>query len=188
MRLASALLPLVAVGIVFMAVDMAAFSQTKPKSPPATQAPAKGETAPPAENQPPPSGWSSRCVSEGRQSALDCRVEQTVVETKTRQFLLQLAVRVPADTRKPVLTIQMPLGVLLTSGVTVKIDDGKADRYDVQTCDQKGCYAQVPVSSDMLQVMGKGKQMLVTLQNLSKQDLNIPVPLNGFMAAYQKIQ
>jgi invasion protein IalB len=61
-------------------------------------------------------------------------------------------------------------------------------RLGTQTCDQKDYYIQMPVSNDMLQAMGKGKQMTVSFQNLSKQDITIPVPLNGFMVAYQKIQ
>jgi invasion protein IalB len=101
---------------------------------------------------------------------------------------MQVLVRVPPDTHKPVLAIQMPLGLFLPGGVSLKLDDGKPDRLDVQTCDQKGCYIQMPVSNDMLQAMGKGKQMMVSFQNLSKQDINVPVPLNGFMVAYQKIQ
>ena len=87
-----------------------------------------------------------------------------------------------------VITIQMPIGLFLHGGVTLKLDGGKPDRLDVQTCDQKGCYIQMPVSNDMLQAMGKGKQMIVSFQNLGKQDINIPVPLSGFMVAYQKIQ
>lgn len=195
MRIAPILLPILAVGMVFMAADMAAVGQTKPKTtpPPAAQALPKGaanttEAAPPAENQPPPSGWVSRCLSDGRQSGLDCNVEQSIIETKSRQLLMQVVVRVPSDTRKPVLTIQMPLGLFLPAGVALRFDEGKPERYDVQTCDQKGCYFQVPVSNEMLQQMGKGKQMMVTFQNLGKQDINVPVPLNGFIAAYEKIK
>jgi len=195
MRIAPVLLPILAVGMVFMVTDMAALSQGKPKTapPPAAQAPPKGaasttEATPPAENQPPPSGWASRCSSDGRQSGLDCSAEQSIIETKSRQLLMQVAVRVPSDTRKPVLTIQMPLGLFLPAGVTLRFDAGKPERYDVQTCDQKGCYLQVPVSNEMLQAMGKGKQMTVTFQNLGKQDIGVPVPLNGFMVAYEKIK
>ena len=197
MRVALILLPIITVCTLLMASDMAALSQTKlkektPAPAPAAQVPLKGtattEAAAAADNQPPSSGWVSRCTSDGRQSTLDCSVEQSIIETKSRQLLMQVLVRVPPDTHKPVLTIQMPLGLFLPGGVMLKLDDGKSDRLDVQTCDQKGCYIQMPVSNDMLQAMGKGKQMTVSFQNLSKQDINIPVPLNGFMVAYQKVQ
>jgi|SRR5690348_14263503 len=202
MRIAPILLPALVVGMLFMAADMAAVSQTKtnskapaaPAAPPAAQVPLKGAATPEAapaaaapDNQP-AANWASRCASDGRQSGLDCSVEQSIVETKSRQLLMQVVVRVPPDTRKPVLTIQLPLGLFLPAGVTLKFDEGKTDRFDVQTCDQKGCYLQMPVSNEMLQQIGKSKQMSVTFQNLSKQDIGVPVSLNGFMVAYDKIK
>ena len=194
MRLARALLPLIATGLLVMTADMAAVSQTKPKEktpPPAVDVPLRGgaQTAPAADaTEPPPSGWVSRCAADGRQSVLDCSVEQSIIETKSRQLLMQVVVRVPPDTRKPALVLQLPLGLFLPAGIKLQFDDGKPERFDVQTCDQKGCYVQMPVSSDMLQAMSKGKSMSVTFQNLAKQDIGVPVPLNGFMVAYQKIQ
>ena len=197
MRIAPILLPALVVGMLFMAADMAAVSQTKTNSKtpaaPAAQVPLKGatpEAAPAAaatENQP-AANWASRCASDGRQSGLDCSVEQSIVETKSRQLLMQIVVRVPPDTRKPVLTIQLPLGLFLPAGVTLKFDENKPERFDVQTCDQKGCYLQMPVSNEMLQEMAKGKQLSVSFQNLSKQDIGVPVSLNGFMVAYDKIK
>lgn len=198
MRIAPVLLPLFAVGMFFMASDMAAVSQTKtntktPPAPAAPQVPLKGPAAPEGaptstESQPPAASWASRCAADSRQSALDCSVEQSIIETKSRQLLMQIVVRVPPDTRKPVLAIQLPLGLFLPAGVTLKFDEGKPERFDVQTCDQKGCYLQLPVSPEMLQQMAKGKQMSVSFQNLSKQDIGVPVPLGGFALAYDKIK
>jgi invasion protein IalB len=199
MRIAPILLPILAVGTLFLAADMAALSQTKtnpsktaPPPAPAAQVPLKGaapEAAPATtENQPSGPVWASRCASDGRQSGLDCTLEQSIFEAKSRQLLMQVVVRVPPDTRKPVLIIQLPLGLFLPAGVTLKFDDGKPGRYDVQTCDQKGCILQVPVSNEMLQEMAKSKQMAVSFQNLSKQDIGVPVSLNGFIVAYDKIK
>jgi len=95
---------------------------------------------------------------------------------------------VPPDTRKPVLTVQLPLGLFLPAGVTIRFDEGKPERFDVETCDQKGCYLQIPISNEMLGEMAKGKQMSVTFQNLSKQDIGVPVSLAGFTVAYDKIK
>jgi len=199
MRITPILLPILAVGMLFMAADMAAVSQTKsntsPKAPPAApqaQVPLKGaapEAAPAAaEPQPPAANWASRCAADGRQSVLDCSVEQSIVETKSRQLLMQIVVHVPPDTRKPVLTVQLPLGLFLPAGVTIRFDEGKPERFDVETCDQKGCYLQIPISNEMLGEMAKGKQMSVTFQNLSKQDIGVPVSLAGFTVAYDKIK
>lgn len=200
MRIAPVVLPLLAFGMLFMASDMAAVSQTKtntkiPPAPaaPASQVPLKGPAAPEAapaaaESQPSAANWASRCAADARQSALDCSVEQSIIETKSRQILMQIVVRVPPDTRKPVLTIQLPLGLFLPAGVILKFDEGKPERFDVQTCDQKGCYLQLPVSPEMLQQMTKGKQMSVTFQNLGKQDIGVPVSLGGFVVAYDKIK
>jgi invasion protein IalB len=184
---------LAAASLVLLAGYGLGLGQTQPKA--KTAAPAATTEVPlrtqnPAqqtENAAPPP-WSSRCTSEGRQAVLDCSVEQSVFESQSRQLLLMVAVRVSSDTRKPSIVLQLPFGLFLPAGVSVQFDENKPERLEVQTCDQKGCYVTMPMSSEMLQSMTKGKNMSVKFQNLSKKEIALPVQLAGFAAAYQKIQ
>ena len=62
----------------------------------------------------PPAIWVVSC--DDNNGRLDCRAGQSVFIKKTGQRLLSVAVRVPADTKKPVLMLQVPLGVYLPAG------------------------------------------------------------------------
>ena len=70
----------------------------------------------------------------------------------------------------------------------MQVDDGKPESLAFQTCDVKGCYALTPVSKDMLAAMKSGKIFRVTVQNLNKENVGIPLTLANFSDAYQKIQ
>jgi invasion protein IalB len=169
------------------------FSQTphapKAKTPPrAAQAtPAPHADAAPA-NTPAPPGWVARCSSASRDAPLECAVEQTAVLTKTGQLIVLLNIRVASETRQPIAVIQLPLGLNLPAGAKLQVDDGKVSDLQIQTCEQRGCYANSPIPADMLAAMKSGKQLKVSFQNLAKETITIPMPLADFAAAYDKIK
>lgn len=152
---------------------------------PATPAP-QAEAAP--ANPPTPPGWSARCSSASRGAPLECLIEQTAVLTKTGQLIVLIDIRVPSDTHAPVAVIQLPLGLNLPAGAKLQVDDGKATDLQIQTCEQRGCYANTPISPEMLAAMKTGKQLKVSFQNLAKEVIAIPMPLTDFAAAYEKIK
>ena len=154
---------------------------------PATPAPAapQAEAAPAT---PPPPGWSARCNSASRGAPLECLIEQTAVLTKTGQLIVLINIRVPSDTHEPVAVVQLPLGLNLPAGAKLQVDDGKAAELQIQTCEQRGCYTNAPISPEMLAAMKTGKQLKVSFQNLAKEVIAIPMPLTDFAAAYEKIK
>ena len=171
------------------------FSQTPPapkaKTPPraaqASPTPAPQADAAPA-NTPAPAGWVARCTSASRDAPLECAIEQTAVLTKTGQLIVLLNIRVASDTRTPIAILQLPLGLNLPAGAKLQIDDGKVSDLQIQTCEQRGCYANSPISGEMLAAMKSGKQLKVSFQNLGKEVISIPMPLTDFAAAYEKIK
>jgi invasion protein IalB len=142
---------------------------------------------PRSKESPSSSVWVTKCASVAREEALDCSVEQTVILTKTQQFLLSVVVRVPPDTRQPGMMIHLPLGLFLPAGVTVQLDGQKPQQLQVQTCDSKGCYAGTVVSSSMLAAMKQNEHLTIIFEDLPKNKITVPVPLKGFAEAYQKI-
>jgi invasion protein IalB len=152
-------------------------------SPPPAPAPAAAETP-----QTPALVWTTRCTSEGRRLPLDCAMEQRAFITSTGQFIGSVTLRLPPDTQSPVMMITTPLGLSLAGGVVFNIDGGTPTTLPLQTCDNNGCYAGAPVSSELLAAMSRGTTLNVTFKNLSQQDISLPMSLIGFTAAYQKIQ
>lgn len=139
-------------------------------------------------NTPPPPGWAARCTSISREAPLECAIEQSAVLTKTGQLLVLVNVRVPSDTHTPVVAVQLPLGLNLPVGAKLQVDEGKVVDMQIQTCENRGCYASTPIAPDMLAALKAGKQLKVSFQNLQKETITIPLPLTDFAAAYDKIK
>jgi invasion protein IalB len=160
-------------------------SRTTQATPSPTPAP-QAEAAPP--NTPAPPGWVARCSSVSRDAPLECAVEQTAVLTKTGQLIVLINIRVASDTRTPIAVVQLPLGLNLPAGAKLQVDDGKTSDLQIQTCEQRGCYANAPIPADLLAAMKSGKQLKISFQNLGKETITIPMPLADFAAAYDKIK
>ena len=93
-----------------------------------------------------------------------------------------------SDTHAPVALVQLPLGLNLPGGAKFQVDDSKAIDLQIQTCEARGCYANLQISPDMLAALKSGKQLKVSFQNLAKETIAIPMPLADFGAAYEKIK
>ena len=178
--------------------DRSAFSlaQQAPKSKAAPHAAqtAPAPAAPPAEPGSPPAtprrppGWAARCTSASRDAPLECAIEQTAVLTKTGQLIVLVNIRVPSDTHAPIALVQLPLGLNLPAGAKLQVDDGKTIDLQIQTCENRGCYASTPIAPELLAALKSGKQLKVSFQNLGKETITIPMPLADFAAAYDKIK
>jgi invasion protein IalB len=158
-------------------------AQATPAAPATPQA-----DTPPAAAAPAQPGWAARCTSASRDAPLECAIEQTAVLSKTGQLIVLVNIRVPSDTHAPVLLLQLPLGLNLPVGAKLQVDDGKTADLQIQTCDNRGCYASIPIAADLLAALKSGKQLKLSFQNLNKETITIPMPLTDFPAAYDKIK
>ena len=185
-------LALLVAGVAFGLAGSSHAQTSKSKGPPrtaqtaATPATPQAETAP--ANSPAPTGWAARCTSASREAPLECAIEQTAVLSKTGQLIVLVNIRVPSDTHTPVVLVQLPLGLNLPVGAKLQVDDGNVTDLQIQTCENRGCYASAPIAPDLLTALKSGKQLKVSFQNLGKETITIPMPLADFSAAYEKIK
>lgn len=173
--------------IAMVAATATSFAQQSPKA----KTPAQTQPAPPPSSAPSPqqaAGWAARCSSPNRDAPLECAMEQTAIHTKTGQLVVLVNIRVPGDTRTPIALIQLPLGLNLQAGAKFQVDDGKSIDLPIQTCENRGCYASFPIAPETLNALRSGKQLKIVFQDLSKETITIPLPLNDFSVAYDKIK
>ena len=90
-------------------------------------------------------GWAVNCKSEAKEKELECRMSQTVVLKQSGQILTNMTFRIPADTKKPEIIVQLPLGVFLAAGATVQVDENPPQRINYRACDRSGCFAILPL-------------------------------------------
>ena len=161
---------------------LAQTQQPKGIAPAATTAPAESAGQP---SQPQPN-WIVSC-SPGR-SGLECRAGQSLFLKATRQRVLSVAARIPADTKKPVLLLQLPLGVYLPAGATLQIGKAEAKTLSFTACDRGGCVAEYNITDAELSAVAKGSDLTISAQTPSKKPFTLTVPALGFAAAYAKIK
>ena len=159
----------------------------------ASTAVAQAQTPPPQQTPPPPqqhaeqgSNWRVECGNDGK--VLDCRAVFQVTQRETNQLIAAVAIRIPPDTKKPVILIQLPLGIQVTEPVTVQVDQSTPEKFGVQTCTQQGCFVGAPLSDALLAAMRTGKELKVAFANLNKQAVTVTMGLVGFGLAYDKIK
>jgi invasion protein IalB len=151
--------------------------------PPAAAAPAAPVTQAPAGP-----AWTSQCSSAARNTAPECVVSQTAFLTQTGQMIAAVSVRVPPNTKQPVMMVHVPVGLFIPAGIGIQVDEGKVETLAIQTCDLKGCYAGNPMSPELLASMKSGKRFSVTFKNLNQQTITVPLTLAQFAEAYANIQ
>lgn len=149
---------------------------------------AAAQNVDPAAQTAPESNWITNCSSASRQGVPECSVEQSIVKTDTLQIVVLFSVRIPADTRSPVMLIQVPLGLFLPAGVQMQTDEDPPMDLPVQTCDAAGCYVSGPVSADLLAQLRRGKTLRVSFQDLSRTRIDVSMPLARFSAAYDSVR
>jgi invasion protein IalB len=131
-----------------------------------------------------PAPWGSFCSGQGRSDKLACRIEQRVVLSNSGQLLTAVAIELPAEAAQdPTMTVQLPNGLFLPAGLRLGVDSVEVASLPFQTCDGSGCYAQTPVTVDLVAAMQRGTTLTVTFQDVRQVEIAVPVSLAGFSAA-----
>jgi invasion protein IalB len=136
----------IAIAVALAGISGTAEAATAVKKPVPKPAVAEGQhnaeaAAPPAAAQAGAKGWATRCSAAARQAPLECVIEESVVMNGTGQLVVGVTIRVPNDTRSPVLLIHLPLGLYLPAGVKLQVDAAEPVGLALQTCDGSGCFS-----------------------------------------------
>ena len=129
--------------------------------------------------------WLVNCAAVKGKSA--CQAIQRLTIRKTGQLLISVSVRIPPKSKNAAMMLQLPHGLFIPEGVSLKIDDQAAKKHPIQTCDARGCYVGLPIDSRMLKSLRGGKTFSIGFKNLTKKDILIPLSLGGFEEAYKKL-
>jgi len=138
--------------------------------------------------QSPGPGWALSCKSGARDAGLSCRLSQAVVMKKSGRLLTRVTFLLPAAGQNPKLNIQVPLGVLISAGATIRVDESPPQGLRFSTCNRNGCYAETTLSPTFLASLRKGRQLVIEFKNLAEKTIKLPLSLGGFDEAYTKAQ
>jgi invasion protein IalB len=179
-----------------VAADAPVLAQAPPPAQPAPKAQPKAQpkAAPQAPAQAPSGGpdvpqliytiWTKVCLKG--QEANAQQVCFTGKEGRIDSGLLVVgAVLIePEGSASKVLRITLPLGMQLSPGTRVIVDNGQPMNAPYMTCFPNGCMADYEASSELIGKMKKSQSMVVQGINSQGQAINLPLPLPDFAKAY----
>lgn len=119
-----------------------------------------------------------------------CGLVQTIVDNNTKRQVVGIAIRYAGNgvDRRLGMFVTVPLGIFLGSGVGGKIDDGKQFKFNLQSCNQRGCQVALEVKKDMLEELKKGNRLIVGFKaRANSNTIAVPVSLKGFTAGLKSI-
>ncbi len=163
--------------------------------------PAQGETtdvpkavvavAPAAQGEPPVRSthgdWQVRCDTPAGAQSEQCVLMQFVTAEDRDNVGLTVIVLKTADKKAKIMRILAPLGVLLPSGLGLKIDDTDMGRAGFVRCLPNGCVAEVILEDKLLQKLESGKTATFIIFQTPEEGIGIPISLNGFAPGFDNL-
>ena len=187
--------------IVSAASDIAAARAADAEARSIQATPAQGETtdvpkavvavAPPAQGEPPVRSthgdWQVRCDTPAGAQSEQCVLMQFVTAEDRENVGLTVIVLKTADKKAKIMRILAPLGVLLPSGLGLKIDDTDMGRAGFVRCLPNGCVAEVILEDKLLQKLEGGKTATFIIFQTPEEGIGIPISLNGFGPGFDNL-
>ena len=124
--------------------------------------------------------WQMRCEVPPGAKAEQCALVQNVAAEDRPNLSLLVIVLKTADQKSRLLRVVAPLGVLLPSGLGLKIDDKDIGRAGFVRCLTTGCVAEVVMDDALTGQLKTGKSATFIVFQTPEEGVGIPVSLNGF--------
>ncbi|WP_199092956.1 invasion associated locus B family protein [Bosea sp. ASV33] len=124
--------------------------------------------------------WQMRCEVPPGAKAEQCALVQNVAAEDRPNLTLLVIVLKTADQKSRLLRVVAPLGVLLPSGLGLKIDDKDIGRAGFVRCLTTGCVAEVVMDDTLLGQLKGGKSATFIVFQTPEEGVGVPVSLSGF--------
>ncbi len=133
--------------------------------------------------------WQVSCVK-----GADCAMAQ-IGKDKDGTPILEMVVRklpapLEADGRTAIAVVDFitPLGVVLTSGLELKIDGGKGEAAPFQICTEQGCLVREPVDQGLIDRLKKGNGAVASVVAANQGNVSATLSLSGFTKSYNSLK
>ncbi|NND89297.1 MAG: invasion associated locus B family protein [Granulosicoccus sp.] len=134
--------------------------------------------------------WEVACGSEG----VNCAMAQ-IGNDKSGTPVLEMVIRkleepleVGERTAIAVLDVITPLGVVLTEGLSVTIDNGRVESAPFQICTEQGCLVREPIDSDLVSRFKRGNNAVISVVAANQGEVSASLSLSGFTKSYDMLK
>lgn len=131
--------------------------------------------------------WQIRCDTPPGAKSEQCALIQSVTAEDRANVGLTVIVLKTADQKSKLMRVVAPLGVLLPSGLGLKIDSNDVGRAGFVRCLPNGCIAEVVMDDELIKKLRTGKSATFIIFQTPEEGIGFPMSLNGFGEGYDKL-
>jgi invasion protein IalB len=131
--------------------------------------------------------WQIRCDTPPGAQAEQCALIQSVVAEDRSNAGLTVIVLKTADQKSKLMRVVAPLGVLLPSGLGLKLDNVDVGRAGFVRCLPNGCVAEVVMDDKLLGQLRSAKTATFIIFETPEEGIGFPLSLNGLGDGYDKL-
>ena len=131
--------------------------------------------------------WQVRCDTPPGAQGEQCALIQSVTAEDRANVGLTVIVLKTADQKSRLMRVVAPLGVLLPSGLGLKIDQADIGRAGFVRCLPNGCIAEVIMDEELLKKLRTGKSATFIIFQTPEEGIGFPMSLAGFGEGYDKL-
>lgn len=132
--------------------------------------------------------WQVRCETPPGAAKETCALVQSIAAEDRPNIGLVVIVLKTADGKSRLLRVIAPLGVLLPSGLGLKIDNTDIGHAGFVRCQPSGCIAEVVMEDKLLDQLEHGKTAVFIIFQTPEEGIGIPLALTGFKDAFDELK
>ena len=131
--------------------------------------------------------WETRCETPPGASSQQCAIVQSVVDEDRPNITLVVIALKTADHKSRLLRVIAPLGVLLPTGLGLKLDQEDFGRMSFVRCLPNGCVAEVVLEDKVIDKLKTAQTMTLVLFQTPEEGIGVPSSLAGFKEAFDQL-
>ena len=131
--------------------------------------------------------WQIRCDTPPGAKAEQCALMQSVTAEDRPNIGLTVIVLKTADKKTRLLRVIAPPGVLLPSGLGLKIDNAEIGRAGFVRCVPNGCVAEVIMDDNLIDKLRTGQAATFIIFQTPEEGIGFPISLKGFGEGFDKL-
>jgi invasion protein IalB len=131
--------------------------------------------------------WQIRCDTPPGAQGEQCALIQSVTAEDRPNVGLTVIVLKTADQKNRLMRVLAPLGVLLPSGLGLKINQADVGRAGFVRCLPNGCVAEVIMDDSLLKQLRTGQTATFIIFQTPEEGIGIPMSLKGFGDGFDKL-
>jgi len=124
--------------------------------------------------------WQVRCGRPPGARVEKCALVQSVKAEDRRNVSLTIIFLRSFSGDKKLLRVVAPLGVLLPTGLGLKIDGEDVGHAPFLKCGQVGCVAEVVADDNLVGKMQSGQNAIFIIFQTPEEGIGVPIDLTGF--------